>query len=131
MTKSVRRASKSRRLRPKAKTGTRTSTLMLSETFASVWRQVLVDGQSEVALGRRRYAVEFTRRKQLRSVAFTYLRRRFFGIEQNPDTGSRWATLARKGKPVMQFRFDGRYVANVSEGKVFRYPAWRALKLPE
>lgn len=58
-------------------------------------------------------------------------RRRFFGIEQNPDTESRWAALARKGKPVMQFRYDGRYVANVSEGKVFRYPAWRALKLPE
>lgn len=104
--------------------------LTLSETLVSVWRQVLVEGQSDVTLGRRRYAVDFTRRKRLRSVAFTYGRRQFFGIEQNPDTGSRWAALARKGKPVMQFRYDSRYVANVGEGKVFRYPAWRALRLP-
>ncbi|HET9001199.1 MAG TPA: hypothetical protein VFP86_16295 [bacterium] len=91
----------------------------------------MVEGQSEITLGRRRFPVDFTRRKQLRSVAFTHRRLRFFGIEQNPDTGSRWAAMARKGNPVMQFRYDGRYVANVSEGKVFRYPAWRALKLPE
>ena len=107
------------------------SPLTLSEALVSVWRQVLVEGQSEVALGRRRFPVDFTRRKKLRSVAFTYRRRRFFGIEQNPDAGSRWVVLARKGKPVMQFRYDGRYVANVSEGKVFRYPAWRMLKLSE
>jgi hypothetical protein len=108
-----------------------TSNLTLAEALVSVWRQVLVEGQSEVTLGRRRFPVDFTRRKQLRSVAFTYGRRRFFGIEQNPNTGSRWAALARKGNPVMQFRYDGRYIANVSEGKVFRYPAWRAIKLPE
>ena len=96
-----------------------------------MWRQVLVEGQSEVTLGRRRYAVDFTRRKQLRSVAFTYRRRQFFGIEQNPDTGSRWAALARRGKPVMQFSCNGRYIANVNEGKVFRYPAWRTLRLPD
>lgn len=125
------RASQSRQRRPKAKTSAKTPKLTLSEALVYVWRQVLVEGQSEVTLGRRRFPVDFTHRKQLRSMAFTYGRRRFFGIEQNPDTESRWAALARKGKPVMQFRYDGRYVANVSEGKVFRYPAWRALKLPE
>jgi hypothetical protein len=31
----------------------------------------------------------------------------------------------------MQFRCKGRYVANVSEGKFLRYPAWRALALPD
>ena len=131
MIEDVRRATRSRRPRPNAKTGARTSNLTLSEALVSVWRQVLVEGQSDVTLGGGHFAVNFTRRKQLRSVAFTYSRRRFFGIEQNPDTGSRWAALARKGKPVMQFRYDGRYVANASEGKVFRYPAWRELKLPE
>ncbi len=27
----------------------------------------------------------------------------------------------------MQFRYGSQYVASVGEGKVFRYPAWRAL----
>jgi len=40
--------------------------------------------------------------------------------------------LARKGKPVScSSAAMGRYVANVREGKAFRYPVWRILKLPE
>jgi hypothetical protein len=31
----------------------------------------------------------------------------------------------------MQFRCKGRYIANVCEGKLFRYPAWTALALPD
>jgi len=53
------------------------------------------------------------------------------GIEQNPKTASRWAELARQGNRIMQFRCSGRYVANVCEGKLLRYPAWKALELPE
>jgi hypothetical protein len=53
------------------------------------------------------------------------------GIEQNPATKSRWAALAREGSRIMQFRCQGRYVANVCEGKLLRYPAWTALALPE
>jgi len=39
------------------------------------------------------------------------------GLEQNPDTKSRWAQMARSGKKVMQFLSGGRYVANVVDGK--------------
>lgn len=35
------------------------------------------------------------------------------GLEQNPDTKSRWAQMARSGKRVMQLLSEGRYVANV------------------
>ena len=35
------------------------------------------------------------------------------GLEQNPQTKSRWAEMARSGKKVMQFLSEGRYVANV------------------
>ena len=115
--------------RPPQKRGARRRTL--SEVLVSVWRQVLVDGQAEVVLARRRYPVGFTKHKHLRSVSFPYGRRRFFGIEQNPDTESRWAALARAGKPVMQFSHNGQYVANVSEGNLFRYPAWGSRGLPE
>ena len=43
------------------------------------------------------------------------------GIEQNPETGSRWAQLAREGKKVMQFLRNGRYAAVVVDGQVFTY----------
>ena len=45
----------------------------------------------------------------------------FRGLEQNPDTKSRWAQMARSGKKVMQFLSDGRYVANVVDGKMTVY----------
>jgi hypothetical protein len=35
------------------------------------------------------------------------------GLEQNPETKSRCAQMARSGKKVMQFLREGRYVANV------------------
>jgi hypothetical protein len=42
-------------------------------------------------------------------------------LEQNPDTKSRWAEMARGGKKVMQFLSEGQYVANVVDGKVTVY----------
>jgi len=33
--------------------------------------------------------------------------------EQNPETKSRWAQMAREGKRVMYFLSEGRYIANV------------------
>jgi hypothetical protein len=39
------------------------------------------------------------------------------GLEQNSETESRWAQMAGAGKRVMQFLSDGRYVANVVDGK--------------
>ena len=43
------------------------------------------------------------------------------GLEQNPQTKSRWAEMARSGKKVMQFLSEGRYVTNVVDGKVTLY----------
>lgn len=43
------------------------------------------------------------------------------GLEQNPETASRWAQLARQGKKVMQFLQQRRYVAVVVDGKVQFY----------
>jgi hypothetical protein len=43
------------------------------------------------------------------------------GLEQNPETKSRCAQMARPGKKVMQFVREGRYVANVVDGKVTMY----------
>lgn len=103
----------------------------LGETLISIWQQVLAERKSAVEIHRTQYAVGVTRSSRLRTVEFTFRRYRFAGIEQNPDTSSRWAALAREGQRIMQFNCDGRYVANVCDGKLTRYPAWRSLNLPE
>ena len=105
--------------------------MMLGETLVSVWQQSLADGQERVALGHESYPVTVFRAKKLRSVNFRFGKLAIIGIEQNPKTESRWAVLAREGKRIMQFRCEGRYVANVCDGKLFRYPAWTALALPD
>ncbi len=105
--------------------------LTLGETLISIWQQVLVEGVSAVDLDDRTYTVERTRAKRLRTVRFDHAEYRLDGIEQNPQTTSRWAALAREGKRVMQFSCQNRYVANVCERMLTRYPAWHVLGLPE
>ncbi len=105
--------------------------MTLGETLILVWQQSLADGQEEVGLGQESYPVKVFRAKKLRNVEFNYGDLRIIGIEQNPATTSRWAASAREGNRIMQFRCKGRYVANVCEGKLLRYPAWRALTLPD
>jgi hypothetical protein len=104
--------------------------MTLGDTLVEVWRQVLVDTRPRVELEGRRYRVGTTRAKGLRTVDFDYESLRLSGIEQNPDTSSNWAEQARQGKRVMQFTFERRYVGNVCEGKLVRYPAWHSLNLP-
>ncbi len=52
---------------------------------------------------------------------FTFNGQAIRGLEQNPETQSRWAQLARAGQKVMQFLVEGRYVGNVANGKVTLY----------
>jgi hypothetical protein len=105
--------------------------MTLGETLIEVWQQVLVEGRLRVELADKSYPVTTTRAKKLRAVRFEYDSYHIDGIEQNPETGSRWAFLAREGKRIMQFSFERRYIGNVSEGKLTRYPSWHALELPE
>jgi hypothetical protein len=105
--------------------------MTLGETLILVWQQSLADSKEEVDLGQESYPVTVFRAKKLRSVEFRYGDLRIIGIEQNPATSSRWAASAREGNRIMQFRCKGRYVANVCEGKLQRYPVWRSLALPE
>jgi hypothetical protein len=87
------------------------------QTPVAVWRQVLVENADVVVLGGKRYSVRITPRKRLRQVDFVFDGNEIRGLEQNPDTKSRWAQMARSGKKVMQFLSEGRYVANVVDGK--------------
>ena len=90
-------------------------------TLVEVWRQVLIENASVVELDGKRYPVRITPRKGLQQVDFIFDGNEIRGLEQNPETKSRWAVLARSGKKVMQFLSEGQYVANVVDGKVTFY----------
>ena len=91
------------------------------DALLSVWRQTLVDSAKTVTLGRDSYPVRRTTKHKLAQVDFEFAGTPVRGLEQNPQTKSRWAQLARKGSKVMQFFSAGRYVAVVYDGKVIHY----------
>src|SRR5438445_4900286 len=91
------------------------------QTLVEVWRQALVESANFVELGKAPYPVRKTPKRGLRQVDFVFDGNEIRGLEQNPETKSRWAQMARAGKKVMQFLSEGRYVANVVDGKVTLY----------
>jgi hypothetical protein len=93
----------------------------LNDILVSVWRQALLEDAPEVEVESRRSAVRRTSRHRLRQVDFLFDGQELRGLEQNPETRSRWAQMARAGKKVMQFLSGGRYLAVVVDGKVTPY----------
>lgn len=93
----------------------------LEETLVSVWRQALAENARSVKLEDRSFPLRRTSRSRLREVDFQFEGHQLRGLEQNPETASRWAQLAREGKKVMQFLQQGRYIAAVVDGKVQFY----------
>ena len=93
----------------------------LEETLISVWKQALVDDAKAVTVQDDNFPVRRTSRSRLREVDFHFEGHQLRGLEQNPETASRWAHLARQGKKVMQFLQQRRYIAVVVEGKVKFY----------
>jgi hypothetical protein len=95
----------------------------LEDILVSVWRQVMMENSKVVQLDGRRFPVLQTSRSKLREVNFEFEGQTLRGLEQNPNTKSRWAELARAGKKVMQFLSGGKYVAVVVDGKAQIYGA--------
>jgi len=87
----------------------------------SVWQQSLVDQKKIVEVDGEAYSVKQTAKSKLKQIDFRLAGRELRGLEQNPNTKSRWAKLAREGKKVMQFLEAGRYIAVVAEGKIQIY----------
>jgi hypothetical protein len=86
-----------------------------------VARQGLADGAKSVHLDDQEFPVRETPSKNLRQVDFDFEGVTYRGLEQNPNTKSRWAQVARKGAKVMQFLQAGSYVAVVSNGEITHY----------
>ena len=89
----------------------------------AVWRQALVEKANTVRLGEQSYRVQQTAKRGLAQIDFECEGQPLRGLEQNPQTSSRWAQLARRGAKVMQFLSGGRYLAVVVDGKITHYGA--------
>jgi hypothetical protein len=93
----------------------------LSAVLIDVWSQVLLHDSNVVKLGSETFPVTTSKKKRLRQVHFEFNGHSITGLEQNPETKSNWAKMAREGTKVMQFTQDGRYIAVVAAGKVTLY----------
>jgi len=93
----------------------------LEAILISVWRQAMVEEAKTVSVDGGSFAVRKTSRSRLREVDFRFAGQQLRGLEQNPETASRWAQLAREGQKVMQFLSEQRYIAVVVDGKVQFY----------
>jgi len=81
----------------------------------------MVENAKVAVIGTEHCPVRKTPKRGLRQVDFVFDGIEIRGLEQNPETKSRWAQLARSGKKVMQFLSAGRYIANVVDRKVTLY----------
>jgi hypothetical protein len=95
--------------------------ISFEQTLIEVWQQVLIENAHVVEVGTEHYPVRLTPKRHLREVDFLFEGNKIRGLEQNAETKSRWAKMARAGIKVMQFLSEGRYVANVVDGKVTLY----------
>ena len=68
------------------------------QALVAVWRQVLVEDRVSVEWETKRYPVRQTPKSKLRQVDFVFEGDEIRGLEQNPETKSRWAQMARSGK---------------------------------
>jgi hypothetical protein len=93
----------------------------LESALLSVWQQAFLDKRKSVEVDGEAYPVRQTAKSKLKQVDFRFEDRELRGLEQNPNTKSRWAKLAREGKQVMQVLEHGKYVAVVVDGKVHVY----------
>jgi hypothetical protein len=96
--------------------------MSLEDILLTVWRQSLLENKKTISLEGASFPVRSTAKRKLKQIDFQYDGKDLRGLEQNPDTKSRWAAMARGGKKVMQFLEGGRYIAVVADGKLRFYP---------
>ena len=93
----------------------------IDDAFLSVWRQALVEVKKIVTVVDATFSVRRTAKHPLAQIDFELDGVEFRGLEQNPQTKSRWAKMAREGAKVMQFLRAGRYVGVVADGVLKHY----------
>jgi hypothetical protein len=96
--------------------------LSLENALLTVYQQALVENRKTVMLEEKSFRVRLTAKRKLRQVDFQFEGKDLRGLEQNLETKSRWAAMARGGKKIMQFLQGGKYIAVVADGKLRTYP---------
>jgi hypothetical protein len=93
----------------------------IDDEFISVWRQALLEKKNIISEGDATFPVRRTSKHRLAQIDFQVDGVDFRALEQNPQTKSRWAKMAREGAKVMQFLRAGRYVGVVADGVLKHY----------
>lgn len=93
----------------------------LESSLVAVWHQALIDNKKNAGLGGDVFPIRQSAKNKLKQVDFLFKDRESRGLEQNPNTKSRWAKLAREGKKAVQFLENGKYIAVVVDGEVHLY----------
>ena len=93
----------------------------IDDAFLSVRRHALVEQKKIITVGDATFSVRRTAKHRLAQIDFEASGVEFRGLEQNPQTKSRWAKIAREGAKVMQFLRAGRYVGVVADGVLQHY----------
>jgi hypothetical protein len=93
----------------------------IDDAFLSVWRQALVEQKKIITVRDSTFSVRRTTKQHLAQIDFELDGVEFRGLEQNPQTKSLWAKMAREGAKVMQFLRASRYVGVVADGVLKHY----------
>jgi len=93
----------------------------IDDAFISVWRQALVEQKKIASVGGAAFPVRRTSKNRLAQIDFQVNGVDFRALEQNSQTKSRWAKMAREGAKIMQFLRAGRYVGVVVDGVLKHY----------
>jgi hypothetical protein len=97
----------------------------LEDALLTVYQQSAVENRKTVSLEEKSFPIRVTAKRKLKQVDFQFDGKNLRGLEQNRETKSRWAAMARSGKKVMQFLEGGRYIAVAVDGKLHFYPRKR------
>src|ERR1700758_3171945 len=112
--------------------------LSFEQALIEVWRQALVENAETIELGSERFPVRRTPKRGLRQVDFVFEGKEIRGLEQNPQTKSRWAQMARPGKKVdavpqrgpriskSAFAASDGPMAVITRGDLLHHSSWRS-----
>ena len=70
--------------------------MTFEEAVIAVWHQSLVENARTINLDGDEFPVRSTAKQKLKQIDFRFDGRDFRALEQNPNTKSRWAAIARK-----------------------------------
>jgi hypothetical protein len=65
--------------------------MSLEDALLNVWRQSLVENKKRVTLEEESFLARSTAKRKLKQIDFQFDGKDLRGLEQNPDTKSRWA----------------------------------------